>query len=186
MKWICKVCGYIHEGPEPPTSCPQCKAPAARFEKMAEEDELLKLVDWNRLGVANGSGFEEDLKMQFQGECAEVGMYVAMARQAEREGYSEVAETMKRIAFEEAHHAARFCELLGGISESTEENLKKLVAGECAANACKKDIATRAKTAGQDAIHDSVHEACKDEARHACAFNGLLKRYFASKETLVS
>ncbi|MEN6625956.1 MAG: NADH peroxidase [Candidatus Sumerlaeia bacterium] len=178
MKWICKVCGYVHEGPEPPAQCPVCKAPASKFEKMAEAEDMLKLADWNRLGVANGSGFEEDLKMQFQGECAEVGMYVAMARQAEREGYSEIAETMKRIAFEEAHHAARFCELLGGISESTKENLKKLVMGECAANACKKDIATRSKAEGQDAIHDSVHEACKDEARHACAFNGLYKRYF--------
>ncbi len=178
MKWICSVCGYIHEGPEPPATCPVCKVPASKFKQMAEDDGLLKLADWNRLGVANGSGFEEDLKAQFNGECMEVGMYVAMARQAEREGYAEIAETMKRIAFEEAHHAARFYELLGGISESTKENLTKLVAGECAANACKKDIATRSKAANQDAIHDSVHEACKDEARHACAFNGLLKRYF--------
>lgn len=178
MKWRCSVCGYIHEGPEAPEKCPTCKAPASRFEKMDEGQALLKLIDWNKLGVANGSGFEEDLKMQFQGECTEVGLYIAMARQAEREGYPEVAETMKRIAWEEAHHAARFCELLGGVSESTKENLAKLVAGECAANACKKDIATRSKAANQDAIHDSVHEACKDEARHACAFNGLLTRYF--------
>jgi rubrerythrin len=118
--------------------------------------------------------------MQFQGECAEVGMYIAMARQAEREGYPEVAETMKRIAWEEAHHAAQFCELIGGISESTKENLEKLVAGECGANSGKKDIATRSKAENQDAIHDAVHEACKDEARHASAFYGLLKRFFSA------
>jgi rubrerythrin len=117
--------------------------------------------------------------MQLQGECTEVGMYVAMARQAEREGYPEVAETMKRIAWEEAHHAARFAELLGEVlGESTKANLEKLVKGEVGANIAKKDIATRSKQQNQDAIHDSVHEACKDEARHANAFDGLLKRYF--------
>lgn len=175
-KWRCGVCGYVHEGPTPPESCPMCKAPAEKFTKMEGE---LSLVDFNKLGVAQGSGFEENLRMQFQGECAEVGMYIAMARQAEREGYPEVAETMKRIAWEEAHHAARFAELLGEVvSESTKENLQKLVNGEVGANIAKKDIATRSKQQNQDAIHDSVHEACKDEARHANAFNGLLKRYF--------
>ena len=118
--------------------------------------------------------------MQFQGECAEVGMYMAMARQAEREGYPEVAETMKRIAWEEAHHAARFCELLGGVSQSTKENLEKLVAGESGANTGKKGIAVRSKAENQDAIHDAIHEACKDEARHAAAFYGLLKRLFGA------
>jgi len=178
MKWRCTVCGYVSDGDHAPDSCPNCHAPGAKFEKMVESEGLLKIVDYNRLGVAQGSGFEEDLKMQFQGECSEVGMYIAMARQAEREGYPEVAETMKRIAWEEAHHAARFCELLGGISESTKENLEKLVAGESGANACKKDIATRSKQQNQDAIHDATHEACKDEARHAAAFNGLLVRLF--------
>jgi rubrerythrin len=149
-----------------------------KFEQMDASEGLLQLVDFNKLGVANGSGFEDDLKAQFNGECAEVGMYIAMARQAEREGYPEVAETMKRIAWEEAHHAARFCELIGGVSESTKENLEKLVAGECGANKGKKAIATRSKEQGQDAIHDAIHEACKDEARHAAAFNGLLTRLF--------
>jgi len=180
MKFSCGVCGYVHEGSEAPEKCPQCGAPKARFSAVKESDELLKLVDWNRIGAARGSGFEDELKMQFQGECAEVGMYIAMARQAEREGYPEVSETMKRIAWEEAHHAAEFYELLGGISESTKENLTKLVQGECGANAGKKAIATRAKQENQDAIHDFVHEACKDEARHAAAFYGLLKRYFGN------
>lgn len=177
-KWRCSVCGYVHDGATPPDNCPNCRAVSSKFEEMKAGEGLLNLVDYNRLGVAQGSGFEEELKMQFQGECAEVGMYIAMARQAEREGYPEVAETMKRIAWEEAHHAARFCELLGGISESTRENLEKLVAGESGANAGKKDIATRSKQQNQDAIHDAIHEACKDEARHAAAFNGLLTRLF--------
>lgn len=181
MKWRCSVCGYVSEGSEAPDNCPNCRAIRERFEKMNTGDSLLQLIDWNKLGVANGSGFEEDLKAQFNGECAEVGMYIAMARQAEREGYPEVAETMKRIAWEEAHHAARFCELIGGISESTKENLEKLVAGESGANKGKKDIAVRSKEQGQDAIHDATHEACKDEARHAAAFNGLLVRLFGTK-----
>jgi rubrerythrin len=143
-------------------------------------DELLKIVDANKLGVAKGTAFEKDLSDQFKGECAEVGIYIAMARQAEREGYAEVAEAMKRVAWEEAHHAAEFCELLGGISESTKENLERLVKGECGANSCKLDIATRSKADNEDAIHDAIHSACKDEARHAAGFNGLLKRYFSA------
>lgn len=178
MKWRCAVCGYVHEGSEAPEKCPNCKAPGAKFEQLAEGDSLLKIVDYNKLGVARGTAFEQDLTMQFQGECAEVGLYIAMARQAEREGYPEVAETMKRVAWEEAHHAARFCELIGGVSESTKENLEKLVAGESGANAGKKEIATRSKAENQDAVHDAIHEACKDEARHAAGFYGLLKRYF--------
>jgi len=181
VKWRCTVCGYVAEGAEAPANCPNCKAPKEKFELLKEDESLLKLVDWNKLGVAKGTSFEEDLKMQFQGECSEVGMYIAMSRQAEREGYPEVAETMKRIAWEEAHHAARFFELNGGVSESTKENLKKLVAGECGANAGKKAIATRSKQEGQDAVHDAIHEACKDEARHAAAFYGLLKRHFGEK-----
>jgi rubrerythrin len=180
MKWRCGVCGYVHEGAEAPGQCPNCKAPREKFSKLEAEQGLLNLIDFNRLGVAKGTNFEQDLTMQFQGECAEVGMYIAMARQAEREGYPEVAETMKRIAWEEAHHAARFCELLGGVSESTKENLEKLVAGESGANAGKKDIATRSKAENQDAVHDAIHEACKDEARHAAAFHGLLKRLFGA------
>ncbi|MBI2843161.1 MAG: NADH peroxidase [Armatimonadetes bacterium] len=178
MKWRCSVCGYVSEGADAPDQCPNCRAARQKFERLDTSEGLLQLVDFNKLGVAKGSGFEQDLTQQFQGECAEVGMYIAMARQAEREGYPEIAETMKRIAWEEAHHAARFYELLGGVSESTRENLTKLVAGESAANSCKKDIAVRSKQQNQDAIHDSVHEACKDEARHAAAFNGLLLRFF--------
>lgn len=179
MKWRCSVCGYVHEGPEAPESCPNCRQPKEKFSQYESTGGLLQLVDYNKIGVAKGTAFEEDLKAQFMGECSEVGMYIAMARQAEREGYPEVAETMKRIAWEEAHHAARFCELVGGISESTKENLEKLVAGESGANSGKKGIATRSKAENQDAVHDAVHEACKDEARHAAAFNGLLKRLFS-------
>lgn len=176
-KWRCTVCGYIHEGDPPPEKCPNCGAPGEKFELLTTSGP--DLVDWNKIGVAKGSGFENDLAMQFRGECMEVGIYIAMARQAEREGYPEIAETMKRIAWEEAHHAARFAELLGeALSESTAENLKKLVDGEAGANRGKKDIATRSKKEGQDAIHDAIHEACKDEARHCMAFYGLLKRYF--------
>jgi len=178
MKWRCGVCGYVSDGDAAPDKCPNCRAPKEKFEKMEAGAGLLQIIDFNKLGVAKGTSFEEDLKMQFQGECAEVGMYIAMARQAEREGYSEIAEAMKRVAWEEAHHAAQFCELLGGVSESTKENLEKLVAGESGANTCKKGIAVRSKEENQDAIHDAVHEACKDEARHASGFNGLYKRYF--------
>jgi rubrerythrin len=178
MKWRCGVCGFVHEGGAAPDQCPNCRAAKEKFDALKEGQGLLQIVDYNKLGVANGSGYEEDLKLQFQGECAEVGMYIAMARQAEREGYPEVAETMKRIAWEEAHHAARFCELIGGISECTKTNLERLVAGESGANTGKKGIAVRSKADNQDAIHDAVHEACKDEARHAAAFNGLLTRLF--------
>lgn len=177
MKKRCIICGHVHEGDVPPEKCPNCGAPEEKFETMTISGP--DLVDWNKIGVAKGSGFEDELAMQFRGECMEVGMYIAMARQAEREGYPEIAETMKRIAWEEAYHAASFAELLGdSLSESTEENLKKLVDGEAGANRGKKDIAIRSKKEGQDAIHDSVHEACKDEARHCMAFYGLLQRYF--------
>ena len=178
MKWRCGVCGFVHEGGAAPDQCPNCRAAKEKFGTLKEGQGLLQIVDYNKLGVANGSGYEEDLKLQFQGECAEVGMYIAMARQAEREGYPEVAETIKRIAWEEAHHAARFCELLGGVSACTKTNLERLVAGESGANTGKKGIAVRSKADNQDAIHDAVHEACKDEARHAAAFNGLLTRLF--------
>lgn len=179
-KWRCMVCGYVHEGESPPEKCPNCGAPKEKFEELTTSvQDVPELVDWNKIGVAKGSGFERDLEMQFKGECMEVGLYIAMARQAEREGYSEIAETMKRIAWEEAHHAARFAELLGELlSDSTGENLKKLVDGEAGANRGKKELATRSKKEGQGAIHDAVHEACKDEARHCMAFHGLLKRYF--------
>ncbi len=139
-KWQCTVCGYIHNGGEPPEKCPQCKAATEKF--VDYKDVGLDLVDGNSIGVAKGSGFEDDLRSQFEGECTEIGMYLAMSRQAEREGYAEIAETYKRIAFEEAGHAARFAELLGEcFSTSTKANLEARVAAEVGATKGKKDIA---------------------------------------------
>ena len=178
-KWICTVCGYVHEGDSPPAQCPQCKAGADKFEEQGSGD--LAWADEHRIGVAKDVDKEiiEGLRMNFTGECTEVGMYLAMSRQADREGYPEIAEAYKRIAYEEADHAARFAELLGEVVvASTEENLKARVAAEHGACAGKKKIATRAKELNLDAIHDTVHEMCKDEARHGQAFEGLLKRYF--------
>ena len=179
-KFRCLVCGYIHEGDEPPAQCPQCKAPASKFEKV---DETAKFVwaDEHRVGVAQGVDPEiiAGLRMNFEGECTEVGMYLAMARQAEREGYPEIGAFYKLAAFEEAEHAAKFAELLGEVvTDSTKKNLELRVAAENGATAGKKELATKAKQLGLDAIHDTVHEMCKDEARHGCGFEGLLNRYF--------
>jgi rubrerythrin len=178
-KFICTVCGYVHEGEEAPEFCPQCKQPKSKF-KEAVSDGTLQWADEHRLGVAKGVDAEilEGLKAHFNGECTEVGMYLAMSRQADREGYPEVAEAYKRIAWEEAEHAAKFAELLGEILGDTKTNLKARVEAECGACADKKRIATRAKELNLDAIHDTVHEMCKDEARHGQAFQGLLKRFF--------
>jgi len=176
-KWVCSVCGYVHEGAVPPTQCPQCKAPAEKF----KEQGSIEWVDGHVIGVAKGVDAQvlEGLKMNFMGECTEVGMYLAMSRQADREGYPEVAEAYKRIAFEEADHASRFAELLGEVVfPSTRKNLELRVEAERGACAGKKEIAKRAKELNLDAIHDTVHEMCKDEARHGQAFEGLLKRYF--------
>lgn len=177
-KWICSVCGYVHEGDTPPEFCPQCKAPASKFKK--QEGEMAWAAE-HVVGVAQGAPEEilEGLRMNFNGECTEVGMYLAMSRQAAREGYPEVAEYYKTAAFEEAEHAAKFAELLGEVvTNSTKKNLELRVAAEAGACAGKKDIATKAKQLGLDAIHDTVHEMAKDEARHGCAFQGLLNRYF--------
>ena len=179
-KYICSVCGYVHVGNEPPEKCPQCGAPKEKFVLQSEEGR--QWADEHRIGVANGVDPEvlEGLRMNFTGECTEVGMYLAMSRQADREGYPEVAEAYKRIAFEEAEHAAKFAELLGEVvTNSTKKNLELRVEAEYGATAGKKAIATRAKELGLDAIHDTVHEMCKDEARHGKAFEGLLNRYFA-------
>ena len=178
-KFVCTVCGYVHEGDCPPEKCPQCGAPASKFK---EQGEGLVFADEHRIGVAKGvdESIVEDLRQNFMGECTEVGMYLAMSRQADREGYPEVAEAYKRIAYEEAEHAAKFAELLGEVvDESTKKNLEMRVAAEHGATAGKKDLATRAKAANLDAIHDTVHEMCKDEARHGKAFKGLLDRYFS-------
>ena len=178
-KWVCKVCGYVYTGETPPEFCPQCKAPASKFEEQVSG--AVTWADEHRIGVAEGVDPEilEGLRQNFQGECTEVGMYLAMSRQAAREGYPEVAEYYKTAAFEEAEHAAKFAELLGEVvTNSTKKNLELRVAAEAGACAGKKDIATKAKQLGLDAIHDTVHEMAKDEARHGCAFQGLLNRYF--------
>jgi len=178
-KFTCTICGYVHEGDAAPQACPQCKAPAAKFIEQKTGD--LTWADEHRIGVAKDVDAEvlEGLRANFNGECTEVGMYLAMSRQADREGLPEVAEAYKRIAFEEAEHAARFAELLGEVVYAdTKKNLALRVEAEYGATAGKKKLASRAKELGYDAIHDTVHEMCKDEARHGCAFQGLLKRYF--------
>ena len=178
MKWICKVCGYVHEGAEPPEKCPLCKAPKEKFELMAGDKVY---ADEHRVGVAKDDDprIVEGLRMNFVGECAEVGMYLAMSRQADREGYPEIAEAYKRYAWEEAEHAAKFAELLGEVlTDSTKKNLELRAEAEWGATAGKKELATLAKQLNLDAVHDTVHEMCKDEARHGKGFDGLLKRYF--------
>jgi len=178
-KFICTVCGYVHEGDAPPEFCPLCGVPADKF--IEQPSEALAFADEHRIGVAQGVDPEivEGLRQNFMGECTEVGMYLAMSRQADREGYPEVAEAYKRIAFEEAEHAAKFAELLGEVVDvSTKKNLEMRVLAEHGATQGKLDISKRAKALNLDAIHDTVHEMCKDEARHGMAFAGLLKRYF--------
>ena len=180
-KFICTVCGYIYEGETAPEKCPLCKAPASKFNEMVETEGGLEFADQHVIGVAKGCDEEmiKDLNNHFMGECTEVGMYLAMSRQADREGYPEVAEAFKRYAWEEAEHAAKFAELLGEVvTDSTKKNLEMRVAAENGATAGKFDLAKRAKAANLDAIHDTVHEMAKDEARHGKAFAGLLKRYF--------
>ncbi|MEI6386993.1 MAG: NADH peroxidase [Spirochaetota bacterium] len=178
--FICSVCGYVFIGEEAPAACPQCKAPKDKFTEKKGANTAA-WADEHRIGVAKGLDAEvvEGLKMNFAGECTEVGMYLAMSRQADREGYPEVAEAYKRIAFEEADHASRFAELLGEVVHAdTKTNLMLRADAEFGACEGKLKIAKRAKELGYDAIHDTVHEMCKDEARHGAAFRGLLNRYF--------
>ena len=178
-KFICTVCGYVHEGNEAPEKCPQCGVPASKFKEL-DESEALSFVTEHEIGVAKGCDDEmiADLNAHFMGECTEVGMYLAMSRQADREGYPEIAEAFKRYAIEEAEHASKFAELLGECVWSTKENLEKRMAAEAGANADKMRIARRAKELNLDAIHDTVHEMAKDEARHGQGFQGLYNRYF--------
>ncbi len=178
-KFICSVCGFVHEGSSCPTRCPQCGAGENKFAERTSGE--LAWADGHVIGVAEGVDPEiiEGLQANFTGECTEVGMYLAMSRMADREGFPEIAEAYKRIAWEEAEHAAKFAELIGEVVEKdTEANLKARVEAENGACAGKKAIASKAKELGYDAIHDTVHEMCKDEARHGMAFAGLLKRYF--------
>ena len=178
MKWVCPVCGYVHEGPEPPEKCPVCKVPGAKFIK---QDGEMSWAAEHVIGIAKDvpEDIIADLRANFNGECSEVGMYLAMGRVAAREGYPEIAEYWKTAAFEEAEHAAKFAELLGEVlTDSTEKNLKMRVEAENGATAGKTDLAKRAKALNLDAIHDTVHEMARDEARHGKAFKGLLKRYF--------
>lgn len=180
-KFVCTVCGYIYEGDEAPERCPQCKAPASKFNELVEGE--LEFVTEHVIGIAKDvdSEIKKGLQENFDGECSEVGMYLAMARQADREGYPEIAEAFKRYAFEEADHASRFCELLGDLVWDTKTNLKKRMEAESGACAGKMELAKMAKQQNLDAIHDTVHEMAKDEARHGRGFYGLYMRYFGNK-----
>ena len=176
-KFVCSVCGYVHEGNEAPDFCPICKAPKEKFvEQSAEKTWAAEHV----VGVAQGAPEEimQGLRENFQGECTEVGMYLAMARVAHREGYPEIGLYWEKAAFEEAEHAAKFAELLGDCVWDTKTNLEKRMNAESGACEDKKRIATRAKALNLDAIHDTVHEMAKDEARHGKGFEGLYNRYF--------
>ncbi len=173
-KWVCAVCGYTVEADSAPLSCPQCKA--TKFNK-AGDTAGFACVHEVGIGKNVDAEVKKGLQDHFNGECTEVGMYLAMSRVADREGYPEVAEAYKRIAYEEADHAAKFAELLGEVvSASTKENLQARVEAETGACAAKLEIAKRAKELGLDAIHDTVHEMARDEARHGAAFKGLLDR----------
>ncbi|HPB67063.1 MAG TPA: ferritin family protein [Spirochaetales bacterium] len=178
--FVCSVCGYVYVGEEAPAQCPQCKAPKVKFvEKAAVSTGAF--ADEHRIGVAKGLDAEvvQGLRDNFMGECTEVGMYLAMSRQADREGYPEIAEAYRRYAFEEADHAARFAELLGEVVHAdTKLNVSLRAEAEYGACEGKLMLAKRAKELGYDAIHDTVHEMCKDEARHGAGFRGLLARYF--------
>ena len=189
MKWVCSVCGYVHEGDQPPAECPVCHVGADKFKKVEGEMTLAAEHEYGVYAktVKNNPDIKEEdkkyifeqLMANFQGECSEVGMYLAMSRVAEREGYPEVAEAFKRYAFEEAEHAAKFAELLGEVlTTSTKKNLELRAEAEYGACLGKTELAKLAKAQNLDAIHDTVHEMARDEARHGHGFEGLLKRYF--------
>ena len=177
-KFVCSVCGYVHTGETAPEFCPQCKAPASKF---VEQKSEMTWASEHVVGVAQGAPEDimADLRANFNGECCEVGMYLAMARVAHREGYPEIGLYWEKAAFEEAEHAAKFAELLGEVvTDSTKKNLEMRVEAENGATAGKTDLAKRAKALNLDAIHDTVHEMARDEARHGKALKGLLDRYF--------
>ena len=179
-KFVCSVCGYTVEGDKAPDKCPMCGVGADKFNKV-DDTKGLSWATEHVIGVGKDVDAEvlQGLKDHFAGECSEVGMYLAMSRQADREGFPEIAEAYKRIAFEEADHAAKFAELLGEVvTNSTKKNLELRAGAERGACEAKFEIAKRAKQLNLDAIHDTVHEMAKDEARHGAVFEGLLKRYF--------
>ncbi len=178
-KWVCTVCGYVHEGETAPEFCPVCKQPADKFKEQTDEGKVWAAE--HVVGVASDvpEDIKADLRANFEGECSEVGMYLAMARVAHREGYPEIGLYWEKAAYEEAEHAAKFAELLGEVvTDSTKKNLELRVDAEYGATEGKTDLAKRAKAANLDAIHDTVHEMARDEARHGKALEGLLKRYF--------
>ena len=178
-KFVCKVCGYIHEGDAAPARCPQCGVPADKFTQ--KEEKAMTCATELVVGITEGVSEDiiNDLRANFNGECSEVGMYLAMSRVAFREGYPEIGLYWEKAAFDEAEHAAKFAEILVEVvTPSTKKNLEMRVDAENGATAGKFDLAKRAKAANLDAIHDTVHEMAKDEARHGRAFQGLLERYF--------
>jgi rubrerythrin len=180
-KWVCTVCGYMHVGQEPPERCPQCMAPREKFNQIDDKDN--PWADQHEVGIAAGAdeALKAGLKEHFQGECTEVGMYLAMARQADREGFPEIAAAFQRIAWEEAGHAALFGEMLGEVLEpDTRLNLKLRTTAEHGACAGKVDLADMAEKQGLPAVRDAVREMARDEARHGSVFQGLLRRYFKS------
>ena len=177
-KFVCPVCGYVHEGENAPEKCPICKVPGSKFNEMAGERTW---AAEHVVGVGKNAPEEiiQGLRENFEGECSEVGMYLAMARVAHREGYPEIGLYWEKAAYEEAEHAAKFAELLGEvITDSTKKNLEMRVDAENGATSGKFELAKKAKELGLDAIHDTVHEMARDEARHGKAFKGLLERYF--------
>ena len=192
-KWVCPVCGYVHEGPEAPAECPVCHVKGEKFTKMEADMKLAaeheygvyaKTVKNNPdISAEDKKYIFEQLMANFQGECSEVGMYLCMARIAHREGYPEIGLYWEKAAFEEAEHAAKFAELLGEDLEphmkaTTKDNLAWRVDCEFGATKGKFDLALCAKKNGLDAIHDTVHEMARDEARHGKALKGFLDRYF--------
>ncbi|MBR0466259.1 MAG: NADH peroxidase [Clostridia bacterium] len=180
-KFVCLVCGYTYEGESAPEECPICHAPASKFSEQSEERSW---AAEHVVGIAKGvdERIVEGLRSNFQGECSEVGMYLAMARVAHREGYPEIGLYWEKAAYEEAEHAAKFAEMLGEVvTDSTKENLKVRVEAENGATLGKTELAKLAKELGLDAIHDTVHEMARDEARHGKAFEGLLIRYFGAE-----